>query len=685
MHIKNRLPKVRDELLLINALSLVLLLVVIFFPSSILRSLIGIPFVLFFPGYVTLALLFPNKNDISVVERVALSLALSIVIASFLGLLLSFSPVGLKLFPSIISLYSLILIFSVIKWVLKSNSFKKGLEPKELKNLKLNLTLAFSLMILILTLMRFLPASFYPYAPIHYDGTAVFNYRYLINTGHFPNNLPIYGYYTQNINRAGDPLLLIAILNGFLQVITNLPGSNQFSLCHVVVNPRHIILSICLSIILALICLSISRRYAGERKLSIGEEFLVMLFSLSSSSTIILGLTGWNCGYGFVFFLVVMYFLLKRKIDVRNTFLLLLFAVYLMIVYHTMALMFAALMVVAIFYKFLFKRGSIDSTFALTYLTIFGAYLVYLYTSFFGTIVSQSQKFIFIILGEAQPYLPLKEVNFPGDISFLTVYGISIITGAIPLLLLFVYLIPHFPHALKPQLEVEDEDKHIFNTLFITLSLAIVGFFGYMGMTGVLHRGKEYVAYFSVLAFSILTGLIADKKNSFKKILIISAIIAIITSSYVYLNTGAHHYHLTITEKRGNEWVLKYVPNEDVVFTDLRLSAMLVANGHFKVIGLLDPPPVSENLLRERLHAIFYGNNSSRAIKELESITTTTGENFRCLLFSKRMAKGYPEPSIYIGPSGVKPAPINFLEKYDKSISVNKIYTNSVITICVKK
>lgn len=675
--------KAKNELILINALSLLLIFVVIFFPSSILRPIIGIPFVLFFPGYVFLLVLFPNKNEFNTIERFTLSLALSIVIVSFLGLLLCFSSIGLKLYPATILPYLIILALSVIDRILRRKIPNVQWKEKEEINFmpaKLNFALAFVTIIIILTLIRFLPASKFPYAPIHYDGETVFNYRYLLNTGHYPDNLPTYGSYTQNLNRAGDPVLLLAILNAYLQIITNLPGAEQFSLVHVVVNPRHIILSACLSTILALTALSISQRCAN-RELRSSEKILVVTFSLSSSPAIILGLTGWNAGYGFVFFILILSLFLRKELDYKINTLLLLFSLYIILIYHTIALFFALLMIIAILYTFLFKKVVVNRIYALTYLIIFGAYLVYEYTSFLGTTVFQLWKFIHVMAGKMQPYLSLEDVSFPQDISFLTIYGISVFAGAIPLIFAFILALP-LPFSFRWQLKGKEKD--IFRIVFIGFMLACIGFYSYMGIIGIIQRMRGYTAYLSVLAFSVLISS-SDMKHTFKKLLSTVGVIAILTSLYVYFNTGAHNYHLTIPEKEGAKWLLTHSTNEDVVFTDLRLSAIFVSNGHFKVIGPFDPPQtLGEVFLKWRLHAIFYGDNSTEAIQTLAKITTTTGESFKYLFFSSRMTKGYPEPSIYAGGCSVRPAPPNFLEKYDRSNQINKIYNSDIITIYVR-
>ena len=88
------------DVLLIVACSLVLAAIILAVPSAkAARIVLGLPFVLFFPGYTFVAALFPRKDDLDAIERVALSLGLSIAVVPLIGLALNYSPWGIRINP----------------------------------------------------------------------------------------------------------------------------------------------------------------------------------------------------------------------------------------------------------------------------------------------------------------------------------------------------------------------------------------------------------------------------------------------------------------------------------------------------------------------------------------------------------------------------------------------------------
>jgi len=60
--------------------------------------------VLFVPGYAIVAALFPGKREIDWIERIALSVGLSIAVVPLLGLLLNFSPWGIRFAPIVVTI-----------------------------------------------------------------------------------------------------------------------------------------------------------------------------------------------------------------------------------------------------------------------------------------------------------------------------------------------------------------------------------------------------------------------------------------------------------------------------------------------------------------------------------------------------------------------------------------------------
>ena len=92
------------DLASIIVLSALLVLSILLLPEFPLRVVIGLPFLLFFPGYVLIAFLFPEKGSLEAIERMALSFGLSIAISPLIGLGLNYTPFGIRLEPILASI-----------------------------------------------------------------------------------------------------------------------------------------------------------------------------------------------------------------------------------------------------------------------------------------------------------------------------------------------------------------------------------------------------------------------------------------------------------------------------------------------------------------------------------------------------------------------------------------------------
>ena len=109
--------KIRNELIPLNLLVLVLVAAIVLFPSTGLRIALGVPLLVFFPGYTLMAALFPQRGGVDVLARIALSFGMSIAVVPLLGLALNYTPWGIRLEPILYSVASFILITSLIAWL----------------------------------------------------------------------------------------------------------------------------------------------------------------------------------------------------------------------------------------------------------------------------------------------------------------------------------------------------------------------------------------------------------------------------------------------------------------------------------------------------------------------------------------------------------------------------------------
>ncbi|WP_292366575.1 MULTISPECIES: DUF1616 domain-containing protein [unclassified Methanoculleus] len=82
--------------------------------ESPLRVVFVLPFILFIPGYLLVAALFPARGDLDGIERVALSIGLSIAIVPLLGLALNYTPWGIRLDPIAVTLVVFSLVIGLI-------------------------------------------------------------------------------------------------------------------------------------------------------------------------------------------------------------------------------------------------------------------------------------------------------------------------------------------------------------------------------------------------------------------------------------------------------------------------------------------------------------------------------------------------------------------------------------------
>lgn len=73
--------------------------------------------ILFLPGYSLMALIFPKKDDLGIVERIALSFGLSVVLFPLMIFILNYTPFGINPIPIILTISAFIIILSIFTYI----------------------------------------------------------------------------------------------------------------------------------------------------------------------------------------------------------------------------------------------------------------------------------------------------------------------------------------------------------------------------------------------------------------------------------------------------------------------------------------------------------------------------------------------------------------------------------------
>jgi uncharacterized membrane protein len=106
--------RIVDRFVLIGVSTIVLSGLMLLGDSSLMRALGGLLLMLFLPGYVLAAALFPARCSLGWLERFFLSFGLSITVVPLLGLLLNYLPWGINFYSVLVSLSAFILLFSAV-------------------------------------------------------------------------------------------------------------------------------------------------------------------------------------------------------------------------------------------------------------------------------------------------------------------------------------------------------------------------------------------------------------------------------------------------------------------------------------------------------------------------------------------------------------------------------------------
>jgi len=157
--------------------------------ESLIRTALGLPLLLFLPGYALIAMLFPEKSGLEGMERIALSIAMSVSVVPLIGLALGQTSWGIHEIPLLTSFSGFTLTMLVIAYIRRSRlpadkafevSFRtlafnliSGAEPRSKTEKSLRIILALFVLILIGTgaYVVLVPQEKNPYTEFYILGT----------------------------------------------------------------------------------------------------------------------------------------------------------------------------------------------------------------------------------------------------------------------------------------------------------------------------------------------------------------------------------------------------------------------------------------------------------------------------------------------------------------------------------
>lgn len=113
-----------NGILIIDIFTIILILCILLIPSVVVRFILGLPFLLFFPGYTLVCALFVKNEKIDHIQRAALSGVMSIAIVALIGFVLNYTAEGIKLVPVLYSITGFIVVTSIVALIRTSRKFK---------------------------------------------------------------------------------------------------------------------------------------------------------------------------------------------------------------------------------------------------------------------------------------------------------------------------------------------------------------------------------------------------------------------------------------------------------------------------------------------------------------------------------------------------------------------------------
>jgi hypothetical protein len=504
--------------------------------------------------------------------------------------------------------------------------------------------------------------------PTGFDGPLVFRQRYLLEHGAFLfSPIPIYSYWSGVVN-AQLGSYVMELISALVLVVAGWIG----------VLPRAVHQAI-LTLLLSGLGLSLLWR-GRSRRPGAGEAAIVVALLTMGTPVVINFLNGWNVAYAWALLLAVTLVYVSRLPLTAK----LLISVVLTFLgpplYHSFGFLLTTYIVVLWFLGgWMGFKHSVASpvTVGVYYLT----YQIYVSTVFFGALVKGLMDVMTLeFLRRDAPVIAVSQI----DVGLINLQQLHILLYgllAIPVALAG-WRFARLALLRRRGLALPEEPGDDRALLTATVSLAVaIGIFAVMfglkfSLEFLINRGASYMIVATTLA---VIYELRRRRRWFWYVapLTLVAVALSLYSFHVQSRTVHLATHFTHEEAEGYAWMRAQLAEEDVVFTDFRLSGAFIADGHFRVLGITGEGDEPTDELLER---IYYSGDARQITATIDKLKTyRDGQQVDYLFLSTLMMDDYPGLNGYS--SRFAPAPQSFFDALDGSADWKLRYENESIRV----
>ena len=543
-------------------------------------------------------------------------------------------------------------------------------------NLNLKLTaLIILLLIIIALIIRIIPFTDYTYFRGPYTHNQIYQTMNVINYGKLatlngsdinyfsPSAIGIYSYVD---------LPFYVYFNSILSIIIGISNSDDLLKFYALFPWQGLLL---VPLIMILIGNKISNIL--DLKLSKINTILIVALSLFGGEEILFrmgtAILPWN--FGFIIFLMLFYHILciiSNNNVLRNTFFSLLYLFIIFPFYYTFTI-YIGIFFIGIYISKIKNKSLNLNGLILTYIVSFVSYYIYVATHWFilGISFIKSIHKYFDVSSQSQILNVYRPTSPP-------IYQISkAIAGVFTLIIFWMFL----KNYLFSKYNFKDLNKiklmQLTFSLLISLCIGFLVFFVWNGFIGALTRVEILATFCTIIILIVMLILNEPTKNKKFYQMITILFIFFIVISYNF-NMSRYGLTMSFSEHESSSWIIDHTSKNDKIFSDLRLSSLLILADHKQVVGLeaLSQNPLD---LKSGFENIYLKNNIIETELYLNRIFRSIEGNEKYLYFSKRMSSEFP--GIIIPDYNLKGFNFNFWEKFDETTDAQKVYSNGITLV----